>query len=134
LRINPRERTLPDLVLTMEGEDLWRCDIRSGRESDVSSRPIFEYGGELCGLLITGTSEAEVRAGRGFGDNKCICEAGLGGMGVSSAPVRSMLILSIGVGLNQLQQNDECMREPHVLKKNCKIFETDTGPGRLSNY
>jgi hypothetical protein len=106
LRINPRERTLPDLVLTMEGEDLWRCDIRSGRESNVSSRPIFEYeyGGELCGLLITGTSEAEVRAGRGFGDNKCICETGFGGMGDSSAPVRSILILSIGVGLIQLQQ------------------------------
>jgi hypothetical protein len=88
--------------------------MRSGRESDVSSRPKFECGGELCGLRITGTSEAEVWTGRGFGDNKCICETGLGGVGVSSEPVRSMPTLSITVGLTQLHQIDECMREPRT--------------------
>jgi hypothetical protein len=84
----------------MEGEDLWRCVIISGGKSEVSSHRVFECGGELCGLRIIGIGEAEVRTGRGFG-NKCICEAGLGCMGVSSVPVCSMATLSILVGLTQ---------------------------------
>lgn len=62
----------------MEGADLWRCDIGSGEETEVSSRPVFERGGELCGLCIDGTSEAEEGMGRGFGDNKYICGTSLG--------------------------------------------------------
>lgn len=68
--MKPRDRTLPVLVLTMEGTDLCRCGIKSGG-AEETSRSMFERGGELCGRCIIGTGELDVRAGRGLWDEEC---------------------------------------------------------------
>jgi hypothetical protein len=85
--MKPRDRTLPDLVLTMEGADRRRWGIKSWRETGASSISVVESGGELCGLLIIGIGEADRRPGGGVeGNNACRCAVGsLGGLVIGNA-------------------------------------------------
>ena len=98
--MKPRERTLPDLVFTMEGADRWRWGIRSWRGTGASSRSVAETGGELCGLLIIGIGEADGRMGCGVEDNSaCSCAAGSRGglvIGNALASLGDISALSIG--------------------------------------
>jgi hypothetical protein len=95
--MNPRDRTLPDLVLTIDGADLWRWGIKSGMEGAKQSGSVVEIGGELCGLRIIGTGEVELRGGSGVRDDRRNCETSLEGSvtGDSPAPVCETLALSM---------------------------------------